>query len=254
MHIFGNTSSPAVATICLREASNYPDGILQKLENHPISETGKSIMLAREYVRKSFYVDDGVGSADNPEEAVSVLHTARSLLSNFNIRLHKIVSNCSQVMNAFPSSERAEVPAEVEFGLPTQQTLGVAWSIDKDLFIMKVNCEEKPFSKRCILSLVNSIFDPIGIACPVILGGKLIQRRILSQSRDDSIKLDWDDPLPDSFYKTWKSWVSALCNLDLLEIPRCFIPANFGKVKKQTSRIYRRFRRCYRPRNVFKVY
>jgi hypothetical protein len=133
---------------------------------------------------------------------VSVLNSARSLLGSHNVRLHKIISNSPEVVNAFPPSEVVCAGADVEFDSElTQRTLGVAWSVMRDEFVLKVDMIQKPFTKRGILSTINSINDPIGIASPMVLRGHLVQRRILrSQPGDESLSnYDWDDELPEGF-------------------------------------------------------
>lgn len=54
--------------------------------------------------------------------------------------------------------------------------VGVAWSVRDDEFVVRVDIIKKPFTKRSILSVINSIFDPVGMVSPVVLKGRLIQR------------------------------------------------------------------------------
>ena len=80
VHVFGNAPSPAVATYGLRRC-------VENQEN----DCGAAV---REFVRRNFYVDDGLGSFSTPSECVEVLKkTQETLAREGNLRLHKIASN-----------------------------------------------------------------------------------------------------------------------------------------------------------------
>ena len=105
---------------------------------------------------------------------------------------------------------------------PEQRTLGVAWDVKRDVFVMRVNIPDKAFTRRGILSVVNTTFDPLGMASPIVLRGRLLQRRIMAKDVDaeqNPSNMHWDDPLPDTFLKEWKAWIQTLAGLDRLTIP-----------------------------------
>ena len=165
VHIFGNKPSPAVAIFALR---------------HAVQQDAEVDVRAKSYVMSHFYVDDGLGSSDSPEEAVQILQETRKALAKFNIRLHKITSSSWDVIKAFPESERADDSHQICFSeVSVQRALGVAWDVKNDCFIIKVSVQDKPFTKRGVLSTINSVFDPLGVAGPVVLGGRLIQRAVI---------------------------------------------------------------------------
>ena len=58
------------------------------------------------------------------------------------------------------------------FSLPAQRSLGVFWDLETDAFTVKVSLPEKPFTRRGVLSIVNSVYDPLGSAVPVMLEGR----------------------------------------------------------------------------------
>lgn len=51
--------------------------------------------------------DDGLRSFATEAEAIDVLRRTQRMLAVSNIMLHKIASNRTEVMNAFPAEERA---------------------------------------------------------------------------------------------------------------------------------------------------
>lgn len=44
-------------------------------------------------------------------------------------------------------------------------------------------------------------------------------------------KVDWDQELPEYLKPQWKSWIKDLSSLADLQIPRCFVPTEFGQVE-----------------------
>lgn len=73
------------------------------------------------------------------------------MLPESTIRLHKIASNSSIVMQAFPSVDRAKDLEDPDLGvepLPLQMSLGLSWNLDTDSFTFSVSQEEKPLTKR----------------------------------------------------------------------------------------------------------
>ena len=220
VHIFGASSSPAVASYGLRYAA----------ENSSMADA----QAAKQFILRSFYVDDGVTSVDSVEEAVTLLNSTKNLLAEFNINVHKFSASNPDVMEQFPKDYVAADLQQLDFEeYQPQRTLGVVWDLKKDAFIAKAEIPDTPFTKRGILAAVNSYFDPIGLAAPVILAGRLLQRNILpskDKTTPDLQACGWDDPLPTMYYPRWKAWKKSLADAHLLFIPRCVIPKDFGQV------------------------
>lgn len=73
---------------------------------------------------------------------------------------------------------------------------------NEDVFLISITLPDRPFAKRGILSVVNSLYDPLGIAAPVSLAGRLIQREVLPTKKDltsELLKFGWDDELPQKY-------------------------------------------------------
>ena len=74
------------------------------------------------------------------------------MLASGNIGLHKVVSNYIAVMEAFPIGPSSR-------SLPAQHSLGVRWDIQEDRFTFRVSLEDKPFTRRGVLSVVNFLMN-----------------------------------------------------------------------------------------------
>ena len=82
------------------------------------------------------------------------------MLNTANMRLHKIASNSIEVMEAFLVEERGKGVRNLDLrreSLPAQHLLGVFWDLKNDSFTFQVTLPDKPFARRSVLSIVNSI-------------------------------------------------------------------------------------------------
>ena len=114
--------------------------------------------------------------------------------------MHKICSNRREVLISFPESEVENFPTNKDFDSENlfPRTLDVSWNNEQDYFMIKTCLPDRPFTKRGVVSTVNSVFDPLGFVSPVVLGGRLVQRAIMPPraAGAETQSYDWDDPLP----------------------------------------------------------
>ena len=94
VHIFGNKRSPAVADHGLRTAALFC--------SLDISEK------SRNFVPNDFQVDDGLTASDNSADPTLILMEARDMLSQFNIKVHKLASNSEEFMRNIGDSENID--------------------------------------------------------------------------------------------------------------------------------------------------
>ena len=224
VHLFGNGPSPAVATFGLRKTA--ADGEEEFGEN------------AAEFVHRNFYVDDGLASRPTTKEAIDLVTATQAMLATANLKLHKVVSNSVEVMEAFPAEDRGKGVRDLDLrqdSLPAQRSLGVYWNLEEDTFTFKVCLPEKPFTRRGVLSVVNSIYDPLGLAVPVLLEGKLLLQQLvlLGKKNNKEKALGWDDPLPDTLLSQWQRWRNSLPHLENVSVPRCYHPPDFGTIVRR---------------------
>ncbi len=203
VHVFGNGPSPAVAIYCLRRAAVEGE-----------EEFGKD---AGQFVERDFYVDDGLKSLPTPEAAIDLLKRTQNMLACSNLRLHKIASNSREVMEAFPTEDHTNNLKDLDLGvdsLPIQRSLGLCWDLKMDVFLFQVAEEKKPFTRRGVLSTVNSLYDPLGFVAPITIQGKALLRELSTDTNN------WDAPLPPDKEEQWEKWRESLKELQHLKIPR----------------------------------
>ncbi|CAB4026323.1 Hypothetical predicted protein [Paramuricea clavata] len=213
-HLFGAVSSPGCANFGLRKT--VQDGE---------SEFGKDIA---NFVRTDFYVDDGLKSVKTTGDAINLITKSQAMCAKAGLCLHKFASNSVEVLEAVPAEDRAKEIKDLDLRhdtLPIQRSLGTYWCIESDTFQFRITLKDKPFTRQGILSTVSSVYDPLGIVCPVILTGKLLLRELVQQ------KADCDDPVPEEIRPRWEKWRAELKDLEKLETHCCLKPPSFGEVK-----------------------
>jgi hypothetical protein len=213
VHLFGATSSPGCA--------NYG---LKAIADDNKEEFGEEVV---NFVKRDFYVDDGLKSLKSVQEAVSVIQKTKDMLSRGGLKLHKFVSNSKDVLATISPDDRASNLKDLDFNddaPPIERTLGTQWCIESDSFKLRVILQLKPCTRRGILSTISSIYDPLGFAAPFLLTG----RQILQDLCRD--KAEWDDPVPEKVRERWEKFRSDLLTLDKLKIPRCLTPTGFENV------------------------
>ena len=211
VHVFGATSSPSCSNYALRRTSldhqdNYNRNVTQSLYNN-------------------FYVDDLLKSLESNNEAIEFVSGVTQLCSEGGFNLTKFISNSVPVLESIPESKRRPTVSNIPIGgLPTERCLGVRWDIENDIFGFDSTFKAHPFTRRGMLSLLSSIYDPCGYIAPFLLKGRRI---IQSACQMDS---SWDEPITESLKDSWKEWGLSLQLLKEFMIERCFKPKDFGQV------------------------
>ena len=202
VHIFGATSSPSCCNYALRTTA----------QDHISEYDIKTI----DTVNKNFYVDDCLKSVQTEHEAVQLVKQLSELLKKGGFHLTKWASNSQNVMQTIPVIERATAFKDLDFSkLPIERVLGIHWDISSDEFRFKVTIKDRPFTRRGMLSIMSSVYDPLGFISPVILPVKLMLQEFCR------MKLGWDDPITNHYLTAWKQWLDELRLLEKFAIQRC---------------------------------
>ena len=213
VHLFGATSSPGCANYALKASADDNE-----------KDLGSA---SANFIRREFYVDDGLKSVASVEEAVTLIKDTKEMCKRGGFNLHKFVSNTKDVIESISVEDRAEGIKNIDLdheALPLERALGVQWCVESDSFQFRITLKDRPFTRRGILSTVSSIYDPLGFAEPTLLEGKKILQELCRG------KVDWDDPVPDSIKMLWEKWRRELPILEELSVPRCYKPSDFGRI------------------------
>jgi len=176
---------------------------------------------------ENFYVEDCLKSVPTEQEAVELISNLTTICHKGGFHLSKWISNSRAVLAAVPSEDRAKDVKELDLSkdqLPMEQALGLQWCVQGDSFKFNITISDRTHTRRGILSVVNSIYDPIGFLCPLILSAKLLLQELCRQN------FGWDGIIPHTLVDQWTRWTSSLSQLADFEVSRCFKPEDFGNL------------------------
>ena len=176
-------------------------------------------------VKRNFYVDDCLKSCHNDQEAIRLFHQLTNLLNRGGFHLTKWICNSDAVMQMIPPDEQASGNKVRDLeSSHIERALGVQWDVQLDVFKFQICVRERPTTRRGILSVMSSIYDPLGFITPVVLPVKQMLQDLCRQG------IGWDNPISQQYVTRWKNWLSELPGLGQLSIDRCMIPKDFGEI------------------------
>ena len=213
VHLFGAISSPACANFALRRTAEdnescFPPEVINT-------------------VKRNFYVDDCLKSLPSDAAAIAHVTNLQALLSRGSFKLTKWVSNSRKVLQSIPESERSTEFRRLDLyrdELPAQRALGIRWCVESDTFAFDTCIKPRPPTRRGILSVVSSVFDPLGFVSPFVLVAKQALQDLCR------IKFGWDDEVPPEYSSSWEKWLNDLPKLSSFSVDRSVIPEGFGPV------------------------
>ena len=207
VHVFGAKSSPSTCIFALNCTAD------DNREKYPATADS---------VRKCFYVDNYMDSLESEDEVVKRARDMRSLLALGGFNLTKWSSSSKPVLAALQPFGLADPTLDLDRDeLPVERTLGVHWDRQSDSFTFRIqNKLEKDTSvtKRVFLSVLMSVYDPLGLVAPIVFSMK----SMLQETFDEEIKTDFDDELPEDLLRRFKEWYGTLPRLEDVQVARCF--------------------------------
>ena len=98
----------------------------------------------------------------------------------------------------------------------TTKMLGLGYSFDKDCFYIKVREKHGKLvkTKREVLSLIASVYDPLGFISPFILKSRMTFQRL------NEMKIGWKEKVPDDVLDEIIKWRDSIPHLKKVFIPR----------------------------------
>ena len=206
VHLFGGTWSPSCCTYALQRTAK---------ENAEAYSPG-----AVDTIERNFYVDDCLKSLPTVHEAISLVNELKKLTAEEGFNLTKWTSNNPDVIENVPFNDRSKRAQERSLNeLTEDRALGVCWHIPEDHIGFQAQRMEQTLTKRGILSMLSSVYDPLGLASPFVLRVWWILQRLC-----DKI-VDWDEPIPEIEEDQWKQWANELKDMNKIQVPRCLQPS-----------------------------
>ena len=144
--------------------------------------------------------------------------------------LRKWRTNHPEVLQAIPEELREKESEDLIVSDPTEcaKTLGIHWRTASDQFFVAVpSLDDSPPTKRVVSSAIARFYDLMGWFAPVTLSIKVLLQQLWT------LKLDWDEPIPEAHVNKWKTWKNSLESLSHHPISRCFLKSD-SPIRKMT--------------------
>lgn len=126
----------------------------------------------------------------------------RELLSRGGFRLTKWCSNDRNLIATVPVTERAPSVVDLDLeDLHVERTLGVRWDMEMDVFKFWIKDQAKVPTRRGILLVVSSMYDPLGFVALVILPAKSLLQSLCKR------EYGWDEEISEEDSAVWHGWL-----------------------------------------------
>jgi len=99
--------------------------------------------------------------------------------------------------------------------LLVEHVLGVLWNSESDNIGYESTVPERRLTRRAILSVVSSVYDPLGFISPFILAAKKMTQELCRRS------ISWGENLLSDILTSWMKWMEDLPKLNQTSLPRC---------------------------------
>ena len=176
--LFGAISSPFILAAVLDtliESSSLPE-------------------RTKEALKKGIYVDNLFHASNYEKDICQFYRESRELLEKGGFKLRQWSANSDDLKKL---AEAQEVWDSSEF----VGALGMLWKPSNDKFYLKMSLEwDGQWTKRSVLSFVNSVFDPLCKLCPIHIRNRLFLQKLWAG------KYKWDQTFEhnDKLAKQWR--------------------------------------------------
>ena len=122
-------------------------------------------------LERNFYVDYMLKSFPTAEEAITVIQQVKDLCSNGGFNLTKFISNTTVLKSILDDRHRTAIKdEELVLGcLPEDKALGVKLNTEQDTLGFTIKLIKKPSTRCGLLSILSSVYDPLGLEAPFML-------------------------------------------------------------------------------------
>ncbi|XP_044755156.1 uncharacterized protein LOC123314105 [Coccinella septempunctata] len=174
-------------------------------------------------IEMKHYVDDYLDCTDTVDEALEKIFEVKRIQNLGGFELVDWTSNSKDVMDALSTQEDFICKdLDLDSDRSIQRILGLSWDSKLDSFCFKLKSNifevetRNGTTKRQILKIVMSIFDPLGLIANLTVRGRILIQDIWKSG------IGWDDSVEHEQYKTWKLWLLDLQKITNISIPRCY--------------------------------
>src|SRR5277367_5964549 len=173
-------------------------------------------------IKEKHYVDDYLDSCNSETEAINRISTVIEIHGSGGFSVRNWAVNSEEVLRHIDEELRSREQRQLPSG--SEKVLGITWipETDRLSFACSIDrisdiAEQTDWpTKREVLRIVASIFDPLGLLSIFTVRAKILLQDIWRS------KIGWDDQIPTSLRSRWVHWVQQLARVRDYSIPRCY--------------------------------
>ena len=194
---------------------------------------------ASDRIKKDIYVDDITTGDVDVSSTIELKENIKRILEEGGFHVKGFV------MSGDSSEESLSLLGTGEIG----RILGIGWKPLEDTFVARVRINksrkfkgirkeadlddsqiillaEDKLTRRMLLSITNSCYDPYGLMCPITVQLKIELRKLYTKE----LSLSWDADIPAEMKQEWVKLIKRLKYIDGVEVRRCvYDPDSIGE-------------------------
>ncbi|XP_070068035.1 uncharacterized protein [Drosophila takahashii] len=173
-------------------------------------------------IKNYHYVDDFLYSDVSVEAVTTISTQVKHIHSAGGFNIRNWSSNSEEVLRKLDATTNS--PLQVEIAA-TEKVLGLYWMPKPDKFVFNLKFarlkrnvlgEDVPPTKRELLQVLMSIYDPLGFISCYTIALKILLQEVCRSS------INWDERLPFELVPKWAQWKRSLPIIAAIQIPRCY--------------------------------
>ena len=217
---FGDKPAAAISSVAMRETA--------EIFEHTSNE-------AAEKIQNDVYVDDITTGDDSKEKVEEHKKNITNVLEKVGFYIKGFVASGDESEESrllLGTGEKGRVlgicwdPSLDEFNVRTRINLSKKYKGARTASDLKYEeipqiIEMKP-TRRILLGIVNSCYDPLGLLAPITIQMKIEMRKLYNKE----INLGWDHPVPPHLKQYWIKILQLVKESEAVRFSRCIRPKN----------------------------
>ena len=152
-------------------------------------------------------MDNVVTGTKTVKEALQLYKNSKEIFNQLSMNLRDWSSNSEEFIKQVPESCKED----------KIKILGLNWKLKEDTLQLKDKVISEPkFTKRDVLRVMASIYDPCGFAVPSLLSSKLFIQNLWKE------KVKWDTPFSETLKTDWSKICNDLDEVRDISLARCY--------------------------------
>ena len=157
---------------------------------------------AADVIQNNFYVDDLLKSVEDLDTVKTLVKNVINMCRSGGFNLTTFISDSKELLIFIPEDKRRPGVKDSNLlrGMPVEKALGMHWNIAKYYFSFNIKFKRRNLTKRVMLSIISSTYDPLGFTSPFVLeGGQLLQHLC-------NHNVQWDETVGEELKCQWLKW------------------------------------------------